>query len=280
MPLRVLVLHGPNLNLVTDSGRALQALDVALVARAAALDAEVKVYQSNAEGGLIDALQGHRDWCDAVIVNPAALAPLAFALAETLAMLKKPAVEVQLRPEVAGRGRSALKAVVDKQFHGHGFDGYLRALEALVQQLKAGAPSKSATRVREPGAKGAADRAANAAKQRTKTIGRKAPVTPGAASAASPVKTIGPRAEPQVSPSAPGAISRSTVRARLAERLGGQLSSEDFVAWARECYQVLRAGAAVEGGQRELLEDVLMLLAASSRAPDEALLATMARLDQ
>lgn len=276
MPLRVLVLHGPNLNLASDAGRPLEALDAQLVSRAAAQGAEVRCFQANAEGALLDELHRHRAWLDAVIINPSSLSTIAFGLADALALLKKPAVEVQLAHEVPGRGRSALKAVVEKQFHGHGFEGYLKALEALTRHAKSGAVPRTVGRAEAKQATSSAPPA--------KTIGRKAQhPPPGQPDAASSGKTIGRKAATgQASDSEAAAfagVTRSLVRAKLAERLSGRLPVEAFVKWAREQYRALQSGAPVEAGQQALLEDVLMMMSASTKAADDLLISTMARLE-
>ncbi len=137
MALRVLVLHGPNLSLVSEGARTLAVFEAELEARAVALGIELETFQANGEGQLLDELQDRREWFDAVVVNPSSLAPVAYGLADALALIGKPCVEVLLMHEAKGRGKSALRAVVDKQFHGQGFAGYLKALEAVAKKTAA-----------------------------------------------------------------------------------------------------------------------------------------------
>lgn len=143
MAVRVLVLHGPNLSLLEGPELSLEVIDARLEARAKALGVEVRVVQSNGEAGLLDALVANRSWLQAVIVNPAALAPAAFPLAEALQLLGVPAIEVQLG--VPGKWKSALKKVVRGQVYGKGADGYLEALEALAPEaaVKAAPPREA-----------------------------------------------------------------------------------------------------------------------------------------
>src|SRR5437868_1529135 len=99
MPPRVLVLHGPNLNLQLD----LEALDRELEARGRKAGLDLKTFQANSEGALVDALHAERTRISGVIVNAAKLAPVAVVLAEALALVKRPAIEVLL--EAGGRSR-------------------------------------------------------------------------------------------------------------------------------------------------------------------------------
>jgi 3-dehydroquinate dehydratase II len=138
MSRRILVLHGPNLNLL-EGKQALSVIDAQLQARANALGIEVKAFQSNHEGVLLDRIAEERGWFDAIIVNAATLAPNAAGLAEAIAMLKRPAIEVALGE--GKKSRSALKDVVEKQIYGKGAAGYLEALEALAP--KGGSAAKT-----------------------------------------------------------------------------------------------------------------------------------------
>ncbi|MEX2355581.1 MAG: type II 3-dehydroquinate dehydratase, partial [Thermaerobacterales bacterium] len=89
--MRVLVLHGPNLNLLGERevdvyGRlTLDQINARLTDRAAELGIELAFYQSNAEGDLIDRIHAARREVDAVIVNPAALTHYSVALRDAVA---------------------------------------------------------------------------------------------------------------------------------------------------------------------------------------------------
>ena len=76
--MRILVLHGPNLNLLgeregDEKGRSLADLNALISQRAAQLGLEVKILQSNHEGVLVDTLHAERKWAEGIIINPAAL---------------------------------------------------------------------------------------------------------------------------------------------------------------------------------------------------------------
>ena len=277
---RILVLHGPNLNLLTGA-RSIEAIDAALAARAVALGVELKTVQSNWEGALLDALAAERSWFEAVIVNPAGLAPTAVGLAEALGLLGKPAIEVQL--DDAKKGKSALKDVVEKQISGKGPEGYLEALAALGPK---GSKSVPAARAPKSIGRGAAS---------DKTIGRvlpngeivkslggkparpplqKKPPTPSSP----PPKSVGGRRAP---PGSAG-ISRALVRQQIADRLAGTVTPAGLAAWARAEWQKLQSGAPMESGQRDTLEDVLqqLLLSATMKASDDQLIELMTQLSE
>lgn len=302
--MRILVLHGPNLNLL-EGDRSLEAIDARLEARATALGVELSAFQSNWEGALLDKLAEQRHWFDALIVNPASLAPNAIALAEAIALLKKPAIEVLL--DQAKNGRSALKSVVKQQIYGKGPGGYLEALEALAPKgprpkVQPNAKLRDTTPMRpamkEPERTGktigpaAQPRMQPNRPQAQKTIGRE-PVDSKPPEATRPGKTIGPRKVAQGaavessgkslgrrSNANHSGLTREDVRKRIAERLSGRLSPSGLATWARSQWQELQRGAPCETGQRDRLEDVLqsLLLSQASKATDEQLIDLMTQL--
>lgn len=152
--LRVLVLHGPNLNLLGERepatyGRAsLVDVDRAISAHAAALGVDVECFQSNHEGALIDRLHAARSVGDSpqdgVLLNAGAFAHTSLALADAVrAVAPLPVVEVHLTNTVA-REAFRREAVVGQaclaRVEGFGPDSYVVALEGLVRRLRAAAP--------------------------------------------------------------------------------------------------------------------------------------------
>ena len=140
--MRVLVLHGPNLNLLGERepavyGRAtLEEIDARIGERGRHLGAEVRTFQSNHEGALIDRLHAERRWADGVLFNPGALTHYAWSLRDAVAAVSLPCIEVHLsdvsrrepwrRVSVLADVRAALCA-------GRGLDSYLEALELLLE---------------------------------------------------------------------------------------------------------------------------------------------------
>lgn len=137
---KVLVLHGPNLNLTgfrepeLYGKKPLSEIDEDIHRAAGELDMEVRILQSNHEGVLIDTIQENRKWADAIVVNPGALTHYSYALRDALTSVRIPIVEVHLTNVQAReefRSKSVISPVCVGTIAGFGSNSYVLALQAL-----------------------------------------------------------------------------------------------------------------------------------------------------
>ncbi len=138
--MRVLVLHGPNLNLLGErepqiyGTQTLVELDAAIAAAAQALGITVTCEQYNGEGALIDALHASREKYSGIVINPGAYAHYSYAIADAISAIGLPVIEVHLSNIAAResfRRTSVTAAACRAVFSGLGADGYVLALRAL-----------------------------------------------------------------------------------------------------------------------------------------------------
>ena len=139
--MNILVLHGPNLNLLGEREPAvygtmtLKQLDAKVLAYARARGAKVRSRQSNSEGGLIDLLHAHRRWAAGIVFNPGAYTHYSYALRDAVAAIAVPTVEVHLSDVTKRepfRRVSVIEPVCAGRRFGRGVDSYLEAVDDLV----------------------------------------------------------------------------------------------------------------------------------------------------
>jgi 3-dehydroquinate dehydratase-2 len=139
---KVLVIHGPNLNLIgrreTDiyGETSIEVINETIQAKAAALGLGLEIFQSNHEGDIVDKLQS----ADAgvIIINPGALTHYSIALRDAVAAISKPVIEVHLS-NIYGREEFRRNSVIAPeaigQISGFGAESYYLALAAAATIL-------------------------------------------------------------------------------------------------------------------------------------------------
>jgi len=140
----VLVIHGPNLNMLGTrepdiyGHQTLEEINAALTAQADRLGLHIETFQSNHEGDMVDKIQQAHDSFHGIIINPAAYTHTSIAIRDALSLLNIPVVEVHLSniyKRESFRRTSMISAVVTAQISGFGSQGYLLALDGLALKL-------------------------------------------------------------------------------------------------------------------------------------------------
>ena len=139
--MNVLVIHGPNLNLLGErepdiyGTMTLADLEQAIRTHAESLGHTTRFFQSNHEGALIDELHAQRGWADAVLINPGALTHYSYALRDAIAAIRPPTYEVHLSDITAREPWRAISVIRDAcagVHSGHGKQSYFHALDAVT----------------------------------------------------------------------------------------------------------------------------------------------------
>jgi len=143
--MRFLLINGPNLNTLGKrqphiyGTLALKEIEARVVQRAAERGVEVRCFQSNHEGAIIDFIQAEVEEAQGIIINPGALTHYGLSLRDALEGCGLPFIEVHLsdiHSREPFRRHSVMVDIAAGQISGQGWEGYLRALDALAALVK------------------------------------------------------------------------------------------------------------------------------------------------
>jgi 3-dehydroquinate dehydratase II len=144
MSKKILLLHGPNLNLLGTrqpevyGSTTLDQVNAMAAAHVKPYQVELRCEQSNHEGALIDLLQGAGTWADGVVFNPGGYTHTSVALRDAISGIKTPVIEVHLSNVYAReefRHKSMVSPVCLGKISGFGWRSYILGLDALLGHL-------------------------------------------------------------------------------------------------------------------------------------------------
>ncbi len=144
-PQRILVIHGPNLNLLGTrepdiyGDTTLEEINGDLSSAAKEWGAEVEFFQSNHEGALVDRIQESQSWTDGILINPGGLTHTSVSLRDALVATELPIVEIHLSNIFAReefRRHSYVSPIALGVISGFGAMGYGLGLNALLEHLE------------------------------------------------------------------------------------------------------------------------------------------------
>jgi len=144
----IFVVHGPNLNLLGEREPAiygtltLAGLNAKIREHGRSRGCQIRTYQSNHEGRLLDALQRSRHWASGIVINPGAYGHTSYALRDCIAGIKIPTVEVHLSDIEAREPFRRISTIADVcigKISGWGPQSYLNGIDLLLAGGSAGA---------------------------------------------------------------------------------------------------------------------------------------------
>lgn len=140
---KVLVIHGPNLNLLGErepgvyGEQSLEIVNKAIMDSAKKINVECNVFQSNHEGEIIDKLHSARHDFDGIVINAGAYTHYSYAIRDAISAIKIPCIEVHISNVFAReefRAKSVIAPVCLGSICGFGIESYTLALQALVNR--------------------------------------------------------------------------------------------------------------------------------------------------
>ncbi|MCM1507047.1 MAG: type II 3-dehydroquinate dehydratase [Ruminococcus flavefaciens] len=139
---KILVIHGPNLNLLGErepdvyGNNGIDTLNSNIIDRAKEQGLECEIFQSNHEGAIIDKLHSARKNVDGVIINAGAYTHYSYAIRDAISAIKIPCIEVHISnvdARDAFRANSVIAPVCKGSISGFGFGSYYLAVQALSE---------------------------------------------------------------------------------------------------------------------------------------------------
>ena len=144
--MKILVINGPNLNFLGIREKSVygsqdyEYLKNLIAEKGREIGADIEVFQSNYEGGIIDRIQeSYFDGTQAIVINPGAYTHYSYAIRDALASIVVPKVEIHISDITKRepfRQVSVTKEVCDHQIYGRGLEGYLDAIDYCLAQIE------------------------------------------------------------------------------------------------------------------------------------------------
>ena len=145
MTKKILIINGPNLNLLGDREKSkygndtLETVKKKCESHSKSIDVEIKFEQSNVEGEIVTIIQKAKDIFDGIIINAAGYTHTSVAILDALLAIKLPVIEVHIT-NIYNREEFRNKSLISKAaigiICGFGINGYIMALDSMKQNLK------------------------------------------------------------------------------------------------------------------------------------------------
>lgn len=142
--MKILVINGPNLNMLGIREPQIYGSDTyedltrVITDASVSAGVDVEIFQSNYEGAIVEKIQNALGDADGIVINPAAYTHTSIAILDALKAVSIPAVEVHIsavNEREAFRQVSYAGMACFKTFAGYGFDGYVMAINAIIEHL-------------------------------------------------------------------------------------------------------------------------------------------------